>query len=184
MRKVIKIELDSKNLKKISEKLDEIQKEIPTVNLSFIKKSCQWIYDRSIDILQEKDTLITPHISGIEKDIRTEIIPVGKNIIKCNLYYYNEIVAWVEFGTGIVGEEAKHPLADEFGYKYNSGEINSNNPEGRWNWYNPKYNIGMSGFQGYEGKRFIYEACQEFINKKIYVKIYSEEFNKMLNRYF
>ena len=82
----------------------------------------------------------------------------------------NPVGAYVEFGTGLIGEQNPHGKANELGYEY---DVNNHGSKG-WNWKNEELGISMFGFKGYEGKSFLYDAFLDFTIFGKYKEIYQE----------
>lgn len=182
MKKKYKLKLSVESCEDLKERLLATAQEYKKDFIAVYLENClEWIKKESLEKLDKTDTFYPSSISDIRENI--DIMPLDTTRKKFALVYHSDIVAWVEFGTGVVGKNYPHPLADKINYNYASGE-HSSSGEGKWNWYNKDYKSGIENYRGYTGKRFIYETIQDFLNMHIGEKIYSIMLNKVLNYYF
>jgi hypothetical protein len=80
----------------------------------------------------------------------------------------SEHVAFVEFGTGIVGEGAQHPNGEylaKANWKYNSGEHIFTTSDGRVGWIYPTDDGGFRFTEGMASRPFMYETAVELETK-------------------
>lgn len=122
--KKIKVKLSLQELKKLSNKIDEIKKEIPNCNKKAMRALAE--YAR-----QEIETNIanTPFKDGND-DISTFIREENNKII---VGMRGSQAIYDEFGTGTKGQQSPHPLKGKMGSKgYNTGKTirTNNNPNG------------------------------------------------------
>lgn len=180
MKRNYNLKLTVESCQDLKKRIKGLKEDLKKINKPFIETCLEWIKERSIDILRQKDTFYPSNISDVRDKIRIDTIEYNK---KYALVYYSEVVGWIEFGTGIVGKQEPHQKSNEVGYHYAIGE-HSGTGDGSWNWYNEEYGIGFKGFKGYKGKRFIYEAFQDFVNEEQYIKIYQKLQKDILDKYF
>lgn len=76
----------------------------------------------------------------------------------------NAHAAYVEFGTGVVGEQnhQPHPPGVEYDYDRNG------HGEAGWDWYNPNSRTGATGFKGQAGKPFMEPAGDDATDPDIW----------------
>lgn len=182
MKKNYNLKLTVESCQDLKKRIKGLKDDLKKINKPYIEECLEWIKKRSIDILNEKAQYDTYKLdlSRIRADIAIVDLIANR---KYELLYYADDVSYAEFGTGVVGQSSPHPKSNEVGYHYASGEY-SGTGDGSWDWYNEKYGIGIKGFKGYKGKRFIYEAFQDFINEDQYIKIYQRLQRDILNKYF
>lgn len=182
MKKKYKLKLSVESCEDLKDRLLATAREYKKDFIAVYLENClEWIKKESIKKLDKTDFFHPSFISDIRNNI--DIIPLNTKYKKYALVYYSDIVAWVEFGTGVIGKTSPHPLANKINYNYASGK-HSSSGKGRWSWYNADYASGMNEYTGYTGKRFIYETIQDFLNMHIGERIYSIMLNKVLNYYF
>lgn len=166
MKKVINISLNENgSLEKAVEELTKMKKAIAEVNDEFFKRSLVWIKNKADDYLEKrvgafKGTANVSQSWVIEK--------ISKN--HWALRNVNPYGAYIEFGTGIIGQRNPHGKAKELEYEY---DVNNRGEKG-WNWKNEELGISMFGFKGYEGKSFLYDAFLDFVLFSKYRDIYQE----------
>ena len=176
-KKDIEIQIDlfeTKSIEKAINKLRFIRKTLPLVNREFMKESLNWIKERANFYLNEK----VGYFKGSAN------ISDSWNITPSNSKYGgkayqlindNKFVAYVEFGTGIVGKNEPHKKAEETGYEY---DVNGHEENG-WNFrvnFNNTWHI-FNGFTGYEGKSFLYDAFFDYFHLGKWKEIYQEIYN-------
>lgn len=177
--RTIDLKLSVEDCKKLKKQLETYKEKLSNFNIEYMKKCLDWVKERSIALLNEDDTFEPSEISDIRDKISIRKDKTTQN--KVVLRYYSEIVAWVEFGTGIVGQSDPHPLANQgTTYNYAVGEYSGNEENNfTWRWINPAYDDKTHETQGYVGKQFIYKAVKDFINEKQAIEIYKQEYDKI-----
>lgn len=172
----LNISLTDKSLDHTIHQLKTLTKYLQQVQKEFIELSIQWLIDRANELLDERVKHF-PGTANIKEHWVKEFnaIPNG---ISAKLINTSEVGAYVEFGTGLVGQTFKHKEANSTGYEY---DVNAHGIEG-WNWYNQEIGVGMKGFIGYEGKSFLYDAYWEYINRRTYITIYESAINKYMRK--
>lgn len=73
-------------------------------------------------------------------------------------------VAFVEFGTGVVGENSQHPNSEYLAaasWKYNSGEHIFTTKDGKVGWVYPTDDGGYRFTEGMKSRPFMYETAVE-----------------------
>lgn len=185
MKNVYQLKLSIDGCKDFKKRIEGFKNELKNLNSDFVFNSVQWIYQRSLQILHERDTFQPSRLSGVDIDVSYKRTDFSDGSVRFDFYYENELCNFIEFGTGLVGGSDPHPKADELNYGYATGEISSTGES--WKWYNIKYGVYPQNpmeTYGYEGKRFIYDACQEYMNYDYPKKIYNELFIKLKKKYF
>lgn len=166
MKKRITISLnDKKSLKNAIDELERMKKVAKQINDEFLKRCLVWIKERADFYLDRR----VGKYKGTAEISKSWIIEkVDKN--RWRLRNVNPVGAYVEFGTGLIGEQNPHGKANELGYEY---DVNNHGSKG-WNWENEELGISMFGFKGYEGKSFLYDAFLDFTIFGKYKEIYQE----------
>lgn len=185
MSKVYKLELSVDGCNDFKKRLEGFKNELKKLNADFVFNSVQWIYQRSLIILRNNDTFEPSGLSGVDIDVSYTRTDYSDGSVKFDFYYENSLCNFIEFGTGLVGASDPHPKADELNYGYATGKISSTGLP--WNWYNITYGVypqNKISTYGYEGKQFIYRACQQYLEERQPEKIYNELFIKLKNKYF
>lgn len=184
--RIIKLKLSAEDCRKLKKKLKAYKNKLLNINYEYMKACLEWISDRSRTLLYEDDTFEPSEISDIFSKENCYVKQDLKNPNRATLIYCSEIVAWVEFGTGIVGQSDPHPLANQgVTYNYAVGD-KSGNAENNftWVWENPLYDNEKHATQGYVGKQFIYKAIKDFINEKQAIKIYKQKYEQIEKEIF
>ena len=132
--------------------------KILLVQSDFLKESLMYIRDKANKNLDDR-TYAFPNSANIKEDWHINPTTPRFGGQAFELKNTNKLVAFVEFGTGMVGEDS-HPLADELNYEY---DVNNHGEEG-WDFYNKKVGIHYVGFTGYEGKQFLYDAFFDYFH--------------------
>ena len=186
MNKNINIKLNVKSLDMAIKKFETLNKKIKDLDKRYLNLCLDKIQE-----LANKNLDLSSKYYG-NTDIRTswDRKIIGNTAI---LYNYSDYAVIVEFGTGLVGERNPHPLAEEELYEYNV-----NNKEswtfirelGNLDWQNkvdfadvkanPEKYLVIRGFQGYEGKYYLYNAVEMFIANNMYKEIYKKELDNIL----
>lgn len=184
----IKISLNSKSLERAVEKVNKMKKEFPLMKQEFLEK-CAWkIAELANENLYNWD---------IGENLKTDIANswfIIKEEDKLILRNNQKRAYFVEFGTGIVGQEQPHEKAVEQNYKYN--EEGFKDSQGRWTFYQnlqdldlpTKYSEDRIYFNeprrnsermlirtsGAPASMFVFNAVMEF-KEKLYAKKIWEE---------
>lgn len=185
MKDSYKLELSVKGCQEFKKRIENFKNNLKNLQDDFLFNSVNWIYQRSLIILNEKDTFQPSRLSGVDIDVSWKKTEFGNGLTRFDFYYENELCHFIEFGTGLVGASEPHPKADELNYGYATGKISSTGES--WTWYNIKYGVYPQNpmeTYGYVGKRFIYEACQDYINNDMPQKIYNELFIKYKKQFY
>ena len=186
-KKVLTIDLNNinetlKNISNLEKNLNSFKADVENnLRKRYLKSCLNEIKKMSINKLNMKDTFEPSYLSGVRDNI--SIKPIDSSGDTWELNYFDDIVAYVEFGTGRIGGIEPHPLASREGYEY---DVDSpyKDEYGYWSWANRTYNAYFTDFLGYKGKRFVYESFRDFINERMYVKIYEKELKRMLEENF
>lgn len=152
----------------------EIQEAIKQVEAYKIQlnKKCQLLVqaltDKGVDIAKVNVRSLGAFYTGeLEESINGYYIPtLNTGIIYAGAWY----AVYVEFGTGIKGSEASHPLSGKTGWYY---DIN-NHGEAGWVYYNE--NDGSYHWtDGMPSRPFMYDTMMELnlICKKIAKEVFS-----------
>ena len=170
-KKVINLTLNKKSVEKAIEEIEKVRNKLILVKDEFAKNSLEWIRDRANQYLDQRVKNF-PNTANVSQ--YWEIKQKTKNIWE--LRNNNPYGAYIEFGTGIVGANKPHKIADDVDYKY---DVNKHQEKG-WTWYNEELDLTVYGFKGYEGKSFLYDAFFDYFYLKEYVKIYEKVIKKYL----
>lgn len=175
--KKINIQLNSKSVESAIKKMQYIKSNIALINEEFAFESLEWIKNRSNEYLESRVKNF-PNTANIQNEKYWHNKQVSKKQSKViyELRNDNELVAYVEFGTGIVGAKKPHKNAIEVGYKYDK----NNRGEEGWTFYNEQINLFLKNFKGYEGKSFLYDACWDYFYQGVWKKIYKKIYDKYM----
>ena len=155
-----KIELSSDNIKDTIKRLRELRKEIQK-----IPENMDEIMNDAVNFCVQQTGNFAPHCNTYY--IRTSkgyrIIQEGRGVV------------FVEFGTGVVGENAEHnPMQSRFGFVHNVGETIKELPDGRVGWFFPKDDGSWRFTQGQPARMQMYrtgEYLKERLDKEIKYKV-------------
>lgn len=170
-KKVINLTISKRSIKKAIKQIEKIQKNLILAKDEFAKTSLEWIRDRANQYLDQRVKNF-PNTANVSQ--YWELTKKSENIWE--LRNSNPYGAYIEFGTGIVGANKPHKVANSVKYKY---DVNKHQESG-WTWYNEELDLTMYGFKGYEGKSFLYDAFFDYFYLKEYVRIYELVMEKYL----
>lgn len=131
--------------------------------------------EKLADIGKDEAKLLVPVMtSALKESIDTTIVEEDSNGATYAVVANSGYAKFVEFGTGIKGENNPHELAEQFGWEY---DVNSHGEAG-W-WYpssesdpNPHKRIGNDGktyawTKGMPSRPFMYETIQDLQDKVV-----------------
>lgn len=185
MVKKINISFNVESINQAINRIEKLKNKIINLDNLFLDMCLDKIQELANNLLDSRSKF-----NG-NTDIRTSWHrkTIGKTKI---LYNDSKYAVIVEFGTGLVGESEPHPLADEL-YEYNVNSKESWNfvrELGNLDWDNhvdfadvkahPEKYLVIRGFQGYEGKYYLYDAVQTFFLNNMHKEIYQNELDKIL----
>lgn len=172
--KIINFTLTEKSIKKAQNKLKDLKKTIHNLQIDFAIDCLEWVRDRAILYFKERTKKFKAFFSNIDKIETWVITSLGNNTYE--LRCASDIAAYIEFGTGIVGQQDTNNRANQVGWNY---DVNGHGEEG-WTFYNKQYNIFVKGFTGYAGKSFLYDAFWDFFFHKEYEVIFEKYKDKYI----
>ncbi|WP_310604873.1 hypothetical protein [Anaerosporobacter sp.] len=146
----IKIELSQRSIVKAKAEIMRYRQDLEQK----VELLTQRLVDEGVELAKVNVAKLGSFDTGVlEGSITGYFSPsLGTGLIKTDCYY----AIYVEFGTGIRGSEASHPLSGELGYDY---DVNNHGEEG-WFFYNQK--TGKSGWTtGMPSRAFMYETVKE-----------------------
>lgn len=177
--------LNSKNITELVQKIKALKEGIKKFQLEYINLCLDEIQQMANTNLKNDS-----HFSGTtDINYSWHRRTIGNRV---ELYNDSDYAVIVEFGTGLVGELESTPLARTM-YEYNvNGEIS-------WTFIrdltslewqpkidyedvknNPDNYLIIKGFQGYEGKYYLYDAVIDFFNSNKYREIYQKGLDSIL----
>ena len=174
-RKVINVELPTSSVDNAIKQLTNIRKSIKMINEDFIIESLEWVMEKAKKY-HELRTYNFPNTANINNDWKIKKVFGKKNEMGYKLINNNELVAYVEFGTGIVGEMQPHKQANNVNYEY---DMNNHKLDG-WTFYNDEFNLYFIDFIGYEGQSFLYDAFWDYFYKDKWKEIYQKNYDKYM----
>lgn len=147
---VYKFGLSQREISKTIQQIEAYKKELTRKSIELVKV----LTDMGVDIAKYNVQNLGAFYTGqLEASIGGYFSPsLGVGIIYAGSWY----AAFVEFGTGVRGKEAQHPLTDEAGWVYdtnNHGEegwVYFNEQDGKYHWTN-----------GMPSRPFLYETGKE-----------------------
>lgn len=141
--------------------LKDLKKRVKIINSNFPYALLEAIMQRANEYLENRVGFYkdTANIKDKWKIISNED---GSWILRND----SEEGAYVEFGTGIKGENS-HTQSSEVGYKY---DVSNHGKQG-WTWYDKFNDQYIRGFTGYSGKSFLYDAYYDYVFKGEWVNI-------------
>ena len=170
---MINLSLSKNSINAVKNKFINIKKNMPKVNYYFMRVSCRWISKEANTILDN-----SINFQEINTAIRTSWSIQPESANKVRLVNTDDVSAYVEFGTGQVGEQNPHVASSNANYRYNvpSSKKKENKLTGEINWTFKLPNGNYITFNGYVGKAFLYKAFRKYVDSKIYEKIYEQCF--------
>lgn len=174
--KKINVSLSVSSLENAIKELKQIKSNIRNINREIIKESLSWIQNRANKYLEERVGKY-PNSANVGMDWHIKLIKDNKGgNFEYQLINKNDLACFVEFGTGLVGSEEEHKLAEKLNYQY---DMNNHGEDG-WEFafeYGDKFYYYVA-FKGYKGKSFLYDAFFDFYYleqwKKICQKVYDK----------
>lgn len=145
--------LDKDSINTAIERMNKLEKRLKLVLRDYVRISLEWIRDRANELLKQR-VYAFPNSTNIAES--WEIQQIDNETWK--LVNLDERAGYVEFGVGIVGKQTSHNLANEVNYQY---DVNGHGEKG-WRFYNKELGLYVSGFTGYIGKSFLYDAFYEY----------------------
>ena len=149
MKKRITISLnDKKSLKNAIDELERMKKVAKQINDEFLKRCLVWIKERADFYLDRR----VGKYKGTAEISKSWIIEkVDKN--RWRLRNVNPVGAYVEFGTGLIGEQKPHGKANELDYEY---DVNNHGYRG---WYYTDENGNIIWTNGFAGRLIFNELA-------------------------
>lgn len=138
-----KISLDSKHIREAIKDLKEIEKEIDD-----LPKDIEKILDEAVIYCMKNTPISDKDGRHLRFNTYWEKTSDGYRIVQ-----EGENVTYVEFGTGVVGENSPHPEASDFGWKYGIGEHIFTTKDGRRGWFFPLESGGEVQVRFTEGQK-------------------------------
>lgn len=161
---------------KVIKGLDKIKEAIYLIEDEFLRESLIWIRNRANFYLDQR-TGGFKGTTNVSKSWQINKVDGEPSTKVWELRNTNINGAYVEFGTGIIGKQNKHKKAKKSKYEY---DVNKHGKKG-WTWTNNEIGVTMYGFEGYQGKSFLYDAYFDYKHNKIYVEIYTTLFKKAVS---
>lgn len=150
---VFKAELSSASLGALLEEVKKYHSKVdaaPEKIVSSLTRSAQEKIDRNLNAITEKDGNVLASAGSYQFD--TEGFA----------YLEGEQAAYLEYGTGVQGQGAPHPLASEVGWDYNSGTRIHTTKNGRVGWVYPESGTGKWRFtEGIPAQKPVLLAAEE-----------------------
>lgn len=182
--KKIIFNLSSQSLKQAVLSIEAYKNLLIQVNAEFIRLSIEWLKIRASENIMR-------NYPDFASDF-TSIITGNLGILQTT----DEKMTYIEFGTGIVGANAPHELAEESNYQY---DVNSHGEKG-WTFtyfMDTKLDVKESDIisrkagnhsnmweqiktRGAEPERFMFNAFVDFYNKGKYKEIYRQAYDKYM----
>lgn len=185
----IKITLNEKSIKEAITAFNKAKSQLPVMKKEFYEKCCE-----NITQLANKNLISWDIGENVKDDILNGwVYDVFENgaIIKNNA----KKAVYVEFGTGIVGQEQPHPNSSNTNYEYNR-ESKYKDSEGRWTFYQNLFDLDLPTeysddriyfhetrrnsermlvrTSGAPASLFVFNAILEFKEKNLAKKIWEE----------
>lgn len=144
----ITINLNTRDINRAIREVEKYKKELKQKTLALIKA----LTDRGEEIAKAQVRQLDAFYTGeLEASIEGYFSPSWEvGIIKAGAWY----AAYVEFGTGIVGEQSPHP--DPQGWQY---DVNSHGEKG-W-WYFNDRDQKWHWTKGFQSRPFMYNTVKE-----------------------
>ena len=164
-----------KGLDKVITNLQKIKKASVDIDELFIRKSLEWIATEANKILDTR----TKHFWG--SDARQWNYKIYRTFGILENQDMNS--ASIEFGIGRVG--LYHPnTSSELAtpnYEYDRPSQYKDSA-GNWTFKDARTGIWVKDFKGYEGKSFLYDAFVNYMQNRIWVKLYEEAFDEIMRK--
>lgn len=184
MNKRVTIELSANSAKNAIEQLQKVQKSLNAINAEFIRLSVEWLKGKASEN-------IARNYPDFANDFET-IVAENLGILRTT----EEQMSYIEFGTGIVGKQSPHELAEEQGWQY---DVNQHGEKG-WVFYHltdSKLDVKESNIiqriradhtglwekirtKGVEPERFMFNAFVDFYVKGEFKEIYKNALRNVL----
>lgn len=154
-KKVIK--LNVLDLQSIDAAISELDQNINSVNKK-LDLFLQTLCEKGVEIAKARvETLGAVFTGELIESIRAEQKGEGIFVIKTD----SKHAAFVEFGTGQMGEEGSYPypFPDGVDWKYNEGKTIFEISEGQYGWFYPALDGTWKFTQGMPSRPFMYETA-------------------------
>ena len=122
------VQLDRREIQSLIKDLKKLKKDIPKV----VDKEIAKLLDEAVEYCKKITPVSDNKGNHLVDKTYWEITDTGYRIVQ-----EGEHVAFVEFGTGVVGEKSGHPAGDTVDWKYASGKHVFTTKDGRKGWFFP-----------------------------------------------
>lgn len=168
----IDIWLNSNSINEAIKKLNKFKKNLSQIENEFCYESCKWLQEKANMNLD--NSTLGFNTSDIRNSWNIEKVSIG-SFTNYRLYNVDNISVYAEFGTGLVGGTNPHPSSMNANYEY---DTNGHGEKG-WTFYNEEQGLMLTGFCGYVGKLFLYNAMWDYFYKNYYKSV----FNSIVSKY-
>lgn len=146
--------LSLNDVQKAIKKLTDYKENLDSKIDEFVKR----LAEKGVDIAKEKVAVYTGELRESIDYRKNETEDTKKSYL---IYTDCKYAVYVEFGTGVVGEDNPHPLSEEIGYEYKIGEKIYTTADGKTGWWYVD-RFGVKRFtEGMESRPFMYETSEE-----------------------
>ena len=174
--KKIDVDLSTQSIDNAIKQITRIRGFIKMMNEDFIIESLKWIQEQA-KLYHTQRNYKYPNTANINNNWSINKVYKNKNEMCYELKNDNDLVAYVEFGTGVAGQLNPHASSKEVGYEYDKNAHGLNG----WTFYNEELSIYFRDFIGYEGQSFLYDAMWDYFYKNEWKRIYKRIYNKYMN---
>lgn len=165
------LRLSKTGINEFKQNLIKIRDNTKKVNDLFRLRSCDWITkEANINLdssIKEGYEIVTDIRNSWRKTTNGNVTRLINDDYRS---------AYVEFGTGVKGQNSPHIERKRAGYVYNKPS-KYKDEDGYWTFRLPNGN--WITFNGYIGKAFLYKAFRKYVDTKVYEKIYKEVFEEI-----
>lgn len=171
--KTIKFKLGTKEIDNAIKEIEDYKKDIENKT----KMVVQRLIELGVDIAQVKLQSLGAYYSG---DLLSSIDGYYSPLLNAGFVKVtNDHAAFVEFGTGIVGQNSPHPSGEclsQASWGYATGSKIFTTKDGRVGWVYPSENGEFRFTEGMQSRPFMYETALEL--ERTAAKIVQEVFGK------
>lgn len=171
--KTIKVTLDPKSIEKAIDELNQYKKDIENKARLLVQR----LTDLGANIVRVKIVEMGAYYSG---ELLSGVDGYFSPLLNTGFVRVtNDHVAFVEFGTGVVGQSNPHRNGEylsKAAWKYATGPKIFTTQDGRVGWIYPTDDGGFRFTEGMESRPFMYETALEL--QREFPKIAKEVFSK------
>lgn len=166
--KTIEFSLNTKSIQNAIKEIEQYKQEIIQKTQLFAERLAQKGVEMAEYKILDYDAVYTGELLASIKLEKGQVYTNGAEYI---VYTDCPWAQFVEFGTGIVGDENQHPYADVFNWKYDVNEHGEygwwywNDTEGEWRWT-----------KGMPSRPFMYETAMQLQQLQFLVEVAREVF--------